>query len=536
MFDYNTELAIKEMFLFQYVFADSVNTQYAFGLFCDIYGVDESERNEIIGLLDNKRLNSIRTINDCYRHSRIRQYYEMFCGGYVIDDERVEELIAIKSAVFEKAQNDKLVCAYEKSCGRSYDELVRLAVSGIVAAKRVLGILQMEGLYITQDVCAGRDNLRDAADWLDTQSLVTAIYYNVCNRQKYLDKLYTITQKTDYAIIVEQLQIQYGIENLRISDPAKMLEKAFIIGTAKREVCSSQLLRILRSNVLSEKDKRTVLLSGNKELISAVCGLPLQLECTKIDIKKGVEAVLNRADESEAVMSVLENNLLRDRNFYRCLCIETNSEYARNAYSDYLVNMFPEDNVVQIDVSSLLPMDLDATENNVFIRSCQEKCNNVYIIKLSGKIDERIVNLIKAFALSSSRKAFAVSRFGITIDLSAILPIFVCDGKNAKLFDGCVSVVKSLDVTEGEKELALNDILQKKQMVFSTGIITVEDGAKGMLLNIQTNKIDSVLDQAIMSQRIDSGPICLTADLIGKYIGDQNVNGTYGFGGTHAKK
>lgn len=37
---------------------------------------------------------------------------------------------------------------------------------------------------------------------------------------------------------------------------------------------------------------------------------------------------------------------------------------------------------------------------------------------------------------------FVISRFGITIDLSSVLPIFVCDGKNAQLLDGAYEAGK----------------------------------------------------------------------------------------------
>ncbi|MDE5593461.1 MAG: hypothetical protein K2I75_05965 [Clostridiales bacterium] len=536
MFDYNTELALKELFLVQYVLGDAINAHDAFDFFCGVYCVDESDGKEIDALLDDKKLDNIHTVGDYYREVRLRQYFQNFRGGYVIEDERIEELISIKGATFEKAQNDKLACAYEKSCGRAYDELVRLAAEGTVSAKRILGILQTEGIYVTQDSRAGHENLRDAADWLDIQSLVTVIYYGEVDRREYLDKLYTVTQKTDYAVVVEQLQIRYGIENCMVSEHAKTLEKAFIIGVAKREICSAQRLRVLRSNVLSEKDKRAVLLSGNKDLIPAVCALPLQLDHRKIPMNKGVAAVLNRAEEMAAVTSVLENNDLRDRAFFRSLCICSNSEYVRDAYAEYIRNIFPDDNVVQIDVSSLLPIDLDATENNVFVRSCQEKCSNVYIIKLSGKIDERIVNLIKAFAPSGGRKAFAVSRLGIGIDLSAVLPVFICDGKNAQLLDGYVCVVKAADVTDDEKEVVLVDLLRKKQQAFSTGTITVDGAAKDILLDMPISRIDGVLDQAVLSRRVDDGPICLSADVIEKFVGDNKTYATYGFGGTHAKK
>ncbi len=54
MFDYNTELAVKELFLLQYVLADAVNAQDAFALLCNIYCVGENERNEIAVLLTTK--------------------------------------------------------------------------------------------------------------------------------------------------------------------------------------------------------------------------------------------------------------------------------------------------------------------------------------------------------------------------------------------------------------------------------------------------------------------------------------------------
>lgn len=536
MFDYNVELAIKELFLFDYVIGDAFNMQAVFELLCDIYCVGEGEQKEIISLLDNNRLNSIHTISDYYRESRIRQYYQNFCGGYFVDDERIEELIAVKGAVFEFAQRDKLLSAYEKTSGRSYDELVRLASTGVVSAKRLLGILQMEGIYITQDINVGFENIQDAADWLDIPALVTTIYYCDSSRQEFLDKLYSITQKTDYAVIVEQLQIQYSIESCAVSETAKSLEKAFEIGTAKRELCSSQHLRIIRSNVLSEDDKRTVLLSGNKELVPAVCGLPLQLEYKKININREASAVLKSDAEMAAIMSSLENNDLRNRDFFRSLCITSNSEYVREAYVDWIYRIFSESNVVLIDVASLLPIDLDATENNVFIRNCHEKDDNVYIVKLSGKIDERIVNLVKKIATSIGRKAFAITHFGISIDLCSALPIYICDRRNSQLLEGNVRIVNAANISESEKILALENILRKKQVDFSVGEITMEDSAKDILLNAPINKISDILDQIILTQRRDNKPIHLMTEIVQEYIGAKLSHNTYGFGGTHAKK
>lgn len=536
MFEYNTILSLTELFYLQYVLGSAIKTQDIFILFCKFYCVDDKERDEIIGLLDDKQINNIHTLNDYYRESRLKQYYREFCGGYDVWDERIEELIAIKGTTFENAQKDKLLSASEKSCGRAYDELVKLATEGVITAKRLLGIMQMKGIYITQDICAGIEQLRDAADWLDIQSLVTVIYYCETERREYLDKLYTVTQKTDYATIVEQLQIKYNIENCAISESAKMLEKAFIIGTAKRDVCSSQHLRIMCSNIISDKDKRAVMLSGNKELVPAVCGLPLRLECGKIDIVGDVKAVLNRTDERALIMRALENNDLRNRDFFRCLCICSNSEYIRDEYTDFIYDAFERSNIVQINVSSLLPIDLDATENNVFVRNCREKENNVYIIKLNGKIDERIVGLIKSLATNSDRKAVSISKLGISIDLSAVLPIFICDKRNAQLLDGSVSVVKAAEISDSEKTLVLEDILYKKQLAFSMGEITVDDAAKDMLLNLPTNKIENILDQAIMSHRTSDKPISLSAETIKEYIGDKITVGIYGFGGVHAKK
>ena len=487
-------------------------------------------------MLGDKKLQAIRTVNDYYRESRLKQYYRDFCGGYDVGDERIEELIAIKGTTFENAQKDKLLSASEKSCGRAYDELVKLSSEGVITAKRILGILQVEGIYITQDVCAGIEQLWDAADWLDIQSLVTVIFYCEADRQEYLNRLYTVTQKTDYAVIVEQLQIKYGIENCANSESAKMLKKAFIVGTAKREICSSQHLRIMRSNILSDKDKRAVMLSGNKELVPAVCGLPLSLECGKIEIADSVKAVLNRSDERHVIVRALSKNDLRNRDFFRCLCICSNSEYIREAYIDFMNTAFVGNNVVQIDVSSLLPIDLDATENSIFVRNCQEKKNNIYIIKLSGKIDEMIVGLIKTLAMNYGRKSVAISRLGISIDMSAVLPIFVCDNKNAQLLDGSVSIVRAADISNSEKCLAIEDILHKKQLAFSTGEVTVDDAAKDILLNMPINKIGAVLDQVILSQRIDSEPIRLSSETIKEYISDKVTTGIYGFGGNHAKK
>lgn len=536
MFDYNAELAIKELFLFQYVLADAIDAHDMLDMLCNIYCVGENERNEIAGLLSDRRLNTIHTVNDFYRELRLKQYYEEFGGGYETDDERIDELIAIKGGIFETAQKSGLLCAYEKSSARAYDELSRLATEGTVMARRILGIMQMEGIYITRDVRVGLDNLRDVADWLDIQSLVTIIYYNEVDREEYLNKLFTVTQKSECAVIAEQLQIEYGLESYTLSETAKILEKAFVVGTAKRETCSAQQLRIIRSNTLTDHDKRTILLSNNKDLVPAVCGLPLRLDFERINIKGALRPVLNRTKEMSSVSCVLENNDLRNRDFFRGLCICSNSEYIRNTYADAISGAFVGDNVIQIDVLSLLPIDLDTTENNIFLRSCRENQNNIFVIKLYGKIDERIVNIVKSFMSNYGRKAFALPRFGISIDLSAVLPIFLCDKRNAQLLDDQVNCVYASEISENESPLLLDDLLLKKRAIFSTGEIKIDDSAKNILLNTGLEKISAILDQAILSHLTGGEDIVLSEEEIREYIKDKKSTTPYGFGGNHAKK
>ena len=530
MFDYNVELAIKEAFLFEYVLADAVNAQDLFGLLCDIYCVDEQSRNEISELLQAERLVNMHTFDDYCREMRIKQYYNNFCGGYVVENEKVEQLVAIKGAVFEQAQNSKLFSGYDKSSSVAYDELVKLAFEGLVCAKRLLGVMQTEGIYITQDTRSGFENLQAAADWSDIQALVTMIYYNDTDRKYYLDKLFTVTEKNDYADIVEQLQMQYGIDSCNESNAVKMLEKAFAMGVIKRDICSSQHLRVLRSNVLSDKDKRTVLLSGSKEIVPIVCGLPLNLRCENIDPVVQVNAILNRFGEHEIVTRAIRNNRLRDREFYRCPCISSNSEFIREKYSDFICEAFGADRVVQIDVGFLMPIDFEAIENNVFIRSCVENSVNVFAIKLCGKIDERIVNLVKSFATGSVRKAYAISRLGISIDLSSVLPIFICDKRNAQLLDGVVNTISPIDVTEAEKPLALEDILHKKQAAFGMDSISFEEEAKEILLGLPIDKVGNVLDRAIMQQCQD-GALQLSTEIVRSCIEKKETRDAYGFGG-----
>lgn len=538
MFDYNVELAVKELFLFQYVLADAIAEQSVFELLCKIYCICDSDRDELAVLLADERLANIRTLTDYFREMRLNQYFDNFVCRCDSGNERLDELIAIKGAAFERAQKVKLVSGYEKSCGVAYDELVSLTFDGVVAAKRILGILQTEGIYITMDKRAGAENLRFAAAWSDIPALVALIYYDADNRQDYFDRLYTVTRKTDYAVIVEELQIQYGIDKCEESATAKLLEKAFAVGAVKRDVCSSRILRIFESNVLSDKDKRTIVLSGNNEHISAVCGLPLRLTCDKIPTSVTDTPVLNRVEEKNALMRALDNNGLRNRVYFRSPCVCTDSAYLRSAYSEIIEKTFNGCNVVQIDAGALFPFDFDATENNVFVRSCREGKNNVYIIRLNGKLDDRIVSAVRAFASSGGRKSFPITRLGIGIDLSAVLSILICDVRNAKLLDGVVSAVNIADISDSETEFVLKDVLRRKRVDFEMKKLTIDSAAKGILLGIPIDKIGDLLDVAILSTRSENGCCDLSAEKLRQCMSDLSAFRTYGFGGNfhNAKK
>lgn len=536
MFGYNLEYALKDLSAMQYILADAVDYREAFDVLCDIYSVSTVERDEITEIFADESIVEICTVNDYYRMQRIKEYMKNCGGGYAVRDERVEELIAIKGTVIEQLQKLGLLTAYETSSSMAFDELLRKAVEGLVIAKRILGIMQMQGIFTTRDKNAALKNIRDAADWLNIPAILVYMYFNESSRAEYMDKLYTVTEKSDYTVLVDQFSIAFGIDTYGVSKNAKLLEKAFVAETAKRDVCSSQQLRVLRCNTLSEKDKRVALLSGNKELMSAVCALPLKLSCGKLQAETTLPPVLDRIGESKSIMRALGGSDLRNRDFFKPVCICSPSKYMRNSYADAVVACFPTANVVRIDVASLFPSDFDATENNVFVRSCREKGNNVYIIELADKIDERIVKLVKTFASVSGRRAFSIQRLSITIDLSSVLPIFICDKANAQLLSGAVATVEIAEIRDDERPILLKDLIAKKETQFGIGKITLDDGAIEILLHAPIDNIGDILSDAILARYDLEQYICLSAAEMRLHSQSKINNIGYGFGDHHVKK
>lgn len=535
MLDYKAEYAVKDLFAMQYVLADAIDYNETFSMLCGIYSVTIAERDELIGLLADENIVEIRTVQDYYRTQRIKEFIKPLGGRCVVEDERVEELTAVKGNIMEQLQKFGLLTSYETSYNIAFDELLRKATEGLVVAKHILGIMLMQGIFVTQDKDAALENIRDAADWGNIPTILAYMHFNEAARAEYMDRLYTVTDKSNCTALIESLQMLYGINNCRISQSAKLLEEAFIAGTAKRDVCSPQQLRILCGSALTDKDKGMIILSTNKELVSAAVGLPLNLRHGKIITAKTILPVFNRVTEAETIARRIDSSCLRGSDFLNPICLVSQSKFIRDAYINTIEKYFTGANVVRIAAAMLLPFNFDSTENNVFVRSCNERMNNIYIIELTGEIDERIIKLIRLFAAASHRRAFPISRMQISIDLSPILPIFICDRFNAKQFCGEVHKIEIADVTDNEKKMALKDLSNKMRSAFRINKLTFDDGAVEILLRVPIDTIEEILTDAVLAKCGAERNIRLSAEEMQLHSQSKIRTVGYGFGGRHAK-
>jgi|GEM_PF-4030327 len=525
MLDKYSEYFLEEYFLIESLLGNDPGKNVFYSL-ADIFGVKKAAIVDLYSITQKSEVKEIKTHQDYNRYLRIRQYLGIYGNR---SEEYWEEIATVKGQALSYASKYEL-CAKEGTPSLTVQkDLMQRASKGYVAALRTVGILQALGEILDKNRESGLSALKKAAEWGDIKATLAALKFDAKQREENFKRLVAETEDTPYDFLTQMAEKKYGLKSIEKDERITLLKDAFNQQKANPDVYDPIFNRVLQSGIINIEDKTKILLSGNVQLIAQVADLPLKMTFKAMDYQ-GLEQLFARSDEKRKIDTVLKNNDLRASSSFKPLCVVSDDWYLLSAYLKKLKSAFSTQRSEVFNLSELNELDLDTTPENVLIRGLNESNNNVLFLIIRGDISQGVLTRVQDFLKSTVRKNFRLRNPAISLNVSSVLPVCLCDKENAEKLSAVVDEVKLADLDEKELPLAIKDVFKwkcKKALV-SNGVIEDDAIEKLALKGIDT--AEKIIDAAIKELR--SGTVLLNEENLRKYVleieGDRK---SYGFGG-----
>ncbi len=535
MFNVITETLLSDYFNVERIVGKFVDRAATFAKLCKIWGVGTVQKDKLFALASSAAVEEILTYTDYTRFRRIKQYNEMTGNPQSFSKEE-EVVIYIKGTAIKDCDRCMLVSDDETTLSSMQLALTAAAQQGDICALKVLGFLQCEGLCGFSDKDCGLKNLMKGAQWADVSCAVMTLFYSKEDVPSSIAMLNAAIKNMPFkSELTKLVKSRYGDVEC-VDKDVELTLKAFSMGRQDKVTYNAMYARWAFSPLVSIKDKEKVVFAEDKSVLTRACDLPLRLQYSHVDFERdSLDALpICREKDNEAIAIALEANDFRNSDVYKPLCICTPSEALGSLYVDALQKIFAQENVEIMDFSDISDQDAETEDGNLFLRYVNEDKNNVLILVLRGDVNERTLRLAKSFLDGEKRGKTALAQPPVRIDLSAILPICVCDKTNAKKLARHVDVVEVSSITATEKMGVATKLLDKKAQEKRLSGLSIDEEAMIALTALPISMIEKVLARFTLERAMNkTNKNVLTADAVKRWSVSRVKSNTFGFGGNY---
>ena len=507
--------SIRELHLTDYFTAEAVLGDYAgdgralFNALAHVYLLSAQSSASLYAEATSAEVRRIDSVPS-YRRALRLQKYSRITGADASLPPEYAAIINIKGDALSVADEAGLVGA---NCSRGVicRNLAAAAGAGSIAALRVLGTLRCAGIFFERSE-DGLSSLRKAAEWLDIPALAALLLYDAPSRPNTLARLKAACEGTPYAPFYGRALRCYG-PAAEDDENARLLARAFSSGVVRRGVYEPKLARVLYSPALCAADKLRLVFSPSKELISAVCDLPVKLGGDReADFEvQAVRTPLGRAGEEGEVLRALSDCDLRRGQDYRPVCLVGDSQYVRNCYISAISRALSGANVVRLDPSAFTAYDIEPSGGNILVRSIREKQLNCFIFTLTGDPPEGALSAVYGFIKGRGRAQFHLGSPNVTLDLSDVLPVCVADPANAARAAEYCQVIELAPLSQKERPSALSDMAERARSACGLEAVELAKDALKLLSECDIDVAARAIERAVRSRRTKGGRLQLTA-------------------------
>ena len=491
------ERFLTSYFQFELLVGDFISRDEKIELFCSlakIYLIGEARRAELFDLCSTANVCAIECESDYNLHKRLCEL-KRFNGqasdadeGYIID---------IKGRAITLLSQNGYNSVLDATKPATFSFLVNSSQGGSIASMRILGTLQLLGIFADKDERAGKSLIRRASRWNDADSILTMLCYEPKNRAEYISMLYSVSDGTPFEALFECARTFYGFERVPKHKEVDLVERAIGLGFVKAGVYSPQVVRIAYSNTLSHSDKVKLVLN-NQNLIGETNDLPLALCNEPLNVYYGASAMLNRPQERE---SVIQGIAYSERARALSACFVSNDDFVINDYIRAIEDSFEDANIIKINSLELEHNDFTPDKSHILVRSLVEDKRNIVILVLRDGTDSAVAEQLSRFLKVSSRRAFHLMRPSVCLDLSLVLPVCICDSNMLRYVRSLCDVSHLAPISRDEASLILDALLVEKASEYKIDSISIDDDAREAIISRFRSFDESamVLDKIIYS-------------------------------------
>ena len=544
MFNFLEETLLREYFLHNAVLGEFTPSRQLFDRLTKAFDIPTKRANALYNLTEQVAVKEIATVTEANRYKRANQYLREN-NRPSLYDEQTDALIIIKSEALAAANRQEMCSDLKTTQNNVYQVLFERANGGCVDALRILGTLELYGLFVEMNVEQGVENLLKAGQWGDVVSMFLLIREGV--RVDYVNRnFYASALNTPYAALVDIVGNDDDCAHCGNAEIA-LLNKMVNAKLVNKNVYSPAHARVLYATGISREDKEKILLSENKQILSEVVNLPIY--SPESEMRCRVEALdympINREDERMQIATALCNRDLRTWSNYKPLCISCDSLYLQKLHARAIENCFQGEMVERIYVSELAERDFEPTLNNVFVRRCKSvsdnervikrnnDTSNVFLLFLNGDISDTVLRHVKEFLLTAWRHKVQLLHPSVTLDFSYAMPICICDSANAKKLKNLVDTVQVGAVTADEQSRLIDEMIDKKAILYFGRTVEITDNATKLMSDLSLEDAEKVIDAAFRAMRvkfINADKIAFAIQPFVESYKQQHGERGYGFG------
>lgn len=530
MEDVLVESRLYEYFCYDALFGEFRDKRRLFDISGEIF-FDDFDDDELFKQTEQGVVKDVCSVSDYNRVKRLKQFNDI-SGREQVFSGREYEILKIKGEALNMMTEYGLVLR-DATETAVLKKLMGAAEKGNVLALRIFGVLQCEGFIVEKDRSRARKKLIKAARWGDVFSILAALMYFDSDRPQLIKMLAAAVRRTPYEKALQKAEKKYGVVADGVSEEIKLIRQVFKTEKAKSDCYDPMLSRVVYSDVIGLRDKRRVVSSENRDELSSACDLPLGLKTTSLQsVYVGSDEgqrVFGKRKDFKQITDILLDGDLRNDDGYKPLCVCSESDSLLSIYTTKLMGVFGDSHVEKIDVASLSDYQFEPSENNVFVRSVDEDKTNVFLLVFKGEIKEYVFDFVKRFLNTADRKSFPLNHPSVNIDLSAVLPVCICDDENAKSLQDCTAQVRLEPFKEEEKPEIIRFMLDDKAKSHRICGLSLQDDAVENLCSFGLDKIEKIIDRAIRTDGREGG-MTLTAKMLEKHMKDCEKEKHVGFG------
>lgn len=449
-----------------------------FNALADIYLIDEKKREELRALCNEGQVRNIQSELDYNMYKRLA-YFNRINGKSV--DSGTEYIIDVKGRAINCLKESGYNPVLDATKPATVTFLTNTSQCGTVLSMRILGTLQLLGIFTPKNERAGLKLIRKASRWNDPDAMLTLLFHDKETRAQSISMLYSVSDGTPFEPLFEAARVRYGFENVEKHFETDLIEEAIGLGLAKAQVYSPQIARITYSEILDDVNKKKLVLN-NPNLVGEINNLPIGLKKMKLEPSRASgNTVLEREEEMAGVLQSIM--YASQASSALCPCIVANDDFVAGDYIRAIKNEFSEANIVEINASSLYSSDFSSDRNHVLVRSLAENKKNIVLIVMRGKPELQMVELLAKFMRADARREFRLAQPSISMDLSDVLPICICDSQVSKMVKHLCDCTEVNGIERDEAMKAIDRIIEQRAAEYALEDVELEDSARNALID-----------------------------------------------------